>query len=69
MKNCIFLIFCVSDYASKHIKFTKKGSFQMYNRSQSPSWIVYVLHMAGLSTKGSVLDLLQVLDIKKHTAL
>lgn len=41
----------------------------MCNRSQSPSWNVYVLHMAGLCTKGSILDLLQVLDIKKHTAL
>lgn len=41
----------------------------MCNRSQSPSWNVYLLHMSELSTKGSVLDLQQVLTIRKHTAL
>lgn len=40
--------------------------FQMCNRSQSPSWNVYVLHMSEVSTKGSVLDL-QVLNSRKHT--
>lgn len=61
--------FCVSEYASNYIKFMKKVSFQMYNTSQSLSWSIYVLHMARLSTQGSVLDLIQVLDTKKHTAL
>lgn len=46
----------------------KRGYFQICNRSQSPSWNVYVLHMSELSTKSSVLDWL-VLTIRKHTAL
>lgn len=41
--------------------------FQMCNRSQSPSWNVYVLHMSEASNMGSVVDL-QVLSTRKHTA-
>lgn len=41
----------------------------MYRKSQSPSWNIYVLHRAEVLTLGSVLDLLQVSDIKEHSAL
>lgn len=69
MMNCIFLIFCVSNCASKVYQVYEKSIFKCSTDLKSPHWNVYVLHRAGLSNKGAVLDLLHVSDIKKHTAL